>query len=143
MNSTFDAQGYLQNFGIKPSIQRMAIIDYLVHNRIHPTADEIFNALYRSVPTLSKTTVYNTMKLFTEQGAVLSLVIDDKNVRYDVDTSLHAHSQCNHCGKIFDLPIGHTEILEIKQWEGMTITESHLYYRGYCRECKNKMGETH
>ena len=66
-------------------MQRMAIMDFLIANRIHPTADEIYNALYPTIPTLSKTTVYNTLKLFTEQGAVKALVIDEKNVRFDID----------------------------------------------------------
>lgn len=67
---------YLSGFGVKPSLQRLAIMEYLMTHRTHPTADEIFNALSPSMPTLSKTTVYNTLKLFAEQGAVLSLDID-------------------------------------------------------------------
>ena len=65
-------------------MQRIAIMDYLMVHRVHPTADEIYNALYPTMPTLSKTTIYNTMKLFTEQGAVKALVIDEKNVRFDM-----------------------------------------------------------
>lgn len=49
---------------VKPSLQRIAIVEYLMENRIHPTADDIYHALCIQVPTLSKTTVYNTMRLF-------------------------------------------------------------------------------
>lgn len=137
VNST--ARDYLLNYGIKPSIQRMAIVEYMMEHRIHPTADEIYNALYIKVPTLSKTTVYNTLKLFTEQGAVLALVIDDKNVRFDIDTSVHAHFQCNYCNKIFDIPLKDYELLQVKQIGELVITESHLYYKGYCKTCENKI----
>lgn len=138
MTISSTARNYLLDYGIKPSIQRMAIVEYMMENRIHPTADEIYNALYVKVPTLSKTTVYNTMKLFTEQGAVLALVIDDKNVRFDIDTSVHAHFQCNHCNKIFDIPLKDHELLQVKQIGELAVTESHLYYKGYCKACRNK-----
>ncbi|EJX04128.1 iron uptake regulatory protein [gut metagenome] len=65
--------------GVKPSVQRIAIMDYLLKNRTHPTAEEIYSALVNLIPTLSKTTVYNTLKLFVEQGAALMLTIDEKN----------------------------------------------------------------
>lgn len=139
MNTNLSTQEYLQNFGIKPSLQRIAIAEYLMDNRIHPTVDDIYNALYIKVPTLSKTTVYNTLKLFAEQGAVLALVIDDKNVRFDIDTSCHAHFQCCGCNRVFDIPLDKTELLQVRQIDDLLITESHLYYKGYCKECRNKM----
>ena len=98
MNTVEGTREYLLKYNIKPSLQRMAIMDYLMAHRVHPTADEIYNALYPTMPTLSKTTIYNTMKLFTEQGAVKALVIDEKNVRFDIDTSSHAHFMCLECG---------------------------------------------
>ena len=36
---------YLQAHGIKPSLQRMAVMTYLIEHRTHPTADEIYTAL--------------------------------------------------------------------------------------------------
>ena len=70
-------------------MQRIAIMDYLMEHRVHPTADEIYNALYPTMPTLSKTTIYNTMKLFSEQGAVKALVIDEKNDRVQYYAVVH------------------------------------------------------
>lgn len=135
---TVDAQQYLLNYGIKPSVQRIAIMDFLLKNRIHPTVEEIYNALCGVVPTLSKTTVYNTLKLFAEHKALWALVIDEKNVRYDVDTSRHAHFQCLNCGKVYDLPMHPDSKLQRENGQGLIITEVHLYYKGYCKTC----GET-
>ena len=44
-------------------MQRIAIMEYLMEHPIHPSADDIYTALSPSMPTLSKTTVYNTLKL--------------------------------------------------------------------------------
>ena len=59
-------------------MQRIAIMQYLMEHPIHPSADDIYTALSPSMPTLSKTTVYNTLKLFSEQGAAQMLTIDEK-----------------------------------------------------------------
>ncbi len=57
-------RGNLLNAGIKPSYQRIKIYEYIFNNNIHPTVDNIYKKLLKEIPTLSKTTVYNTLKLF-------------------------------------------------------------------------------
>jgi Fur family ferric uptake transcriptional regulator/Fur family peroxide stress response transcriptional regulator len=113
-------------------------MDYLNEHKTHPTADEIFNALSPSMPTLSKTTVYNTLKLFTEQGAALSINIEEKNMRFDGDISHHAHFICLECGSIYDICIEQLESVMVKNIDDLTITETHLYYKGYCKKCREK-----
>ena len=76
---------HLIGYNIKPSVQRIAVMDYLLKHRTHPSVEEIYSALSGDMPTLSKTTVYNTLKLFAEQGAAQMLTIDEKNVCFDGD----------------------------------------------------------
>jgi Fur family ferric uptake transcriptional regulator/Fur family peroxide stress response transcriptional regulator len=114
-------------------------MEYLMGHFTHPTADTIFNTLYPAIPTLSKTTVYNTLKLLARQGAIFELTIDEKNVRYDADISPHAHFRCKHCGSVCDLPVKKQQIMPAKTIRGCTITESQLYYKGYCAKCKTKI----
>ena len=113
----------LLEYNIKPSMQRIAIMEYLMEHRTHPSADEIYTALSPSMPTLSKTTVYNTLKLFAEQGAALMLTIDERNANFDADTSPHAHFICKRCGNIYDLelPIEIKEVIGL-QMDGHEIT---------------------
>jgi Fur family ferric uptake transcriptional regulator/Fur family peroxide stress response transcriptional regulator len=124
--------------GIKPSLQRIAIMDYLLEHYTHPTADEIYTALSPSMPTLSKTTIYNTLKLFSEQGVVQMLTIDEKNLCFDGNLSPHAHFLCKNCGKIYDVmnreEFGQ-ETKEIANAPGYKITEIHHYYKGICKNC--------
>jgi Fur family ferric uptake transcriptional regulator/Fur family peroxide stress response transcriptional regulator len=136
VNSILNSKKRLEKHGIKPSLQRMAVMDYLMTHRTHPTVEMIFNDLSPDIPTLSKTTVYNTVKLLAEHEAILTLNIDEKNVRYDGDISPHAHFRCKLCGNIHDFPI---ERMEIKhpECEGFTISETQVYYSGFCRNCKN------
>ncbi len=76
----------LLNAKIRPSIQRVRILDYLRTRKNHPTVDTIFNDLSPEIPTLSRTTVYNTLELLKAQGLVLSLDFGEGYIRYDADT---------------------------------------------------------
>ena len=127
---------YLLSFNIKPSVQRIAIMDYLMTHRTHPSIEEIYLALCEDIPTLSKTTVYNTLKLFVDHGAAQMLTIDEKNVCYDGDISLHAHFLCKKCNKIFDLPAYSDEerICSMKN-NGYEVEEIHQYFKGICPSC--------
>lgn len=130
---------YLLSYNVKPSVQRLAIMDYLLTHRTHPSIEEIYLALCDTIPTLSKTTVYNTLKLFVEHGAVKMLTIDERNVCYDGDISLHAHFLCKKCNKIFDLPAPVIdEQVKSIQDEGFQMEEIHYYYKGLCPKCKEQ-----
>ena len=53
----------LKEKDISPSIQRIRVLEYLQNSKNHPTVDNIYNDLIKEIPTLSKTTVYNILKL--------------------------------------------------------------------------------
>ena len=124
---------YLTGYGIRPSVQRIAIMRYLQTHKTHPTADEIFDSLRSQIPTLSKTTVYNTLKLFVDQGAAIHIGIDEKNARFDGQKTPHAHFRCKECGKIFDLDISVDHYLP-DNFNGV-IDESYFYLKGTCARC--------
>ena len=125
---------YLNKNKIKPSYQRLRIFEYLNNNRDHPTVDKIYKELIYDIPTLSKTTVYNTLKLFVNKGLVRMVTIEDNEVRYDADISLHGHFKCEKCGQIYDFEIDPSSInsLEIKSFQ---IKETHMYIKGICDKC--------
>ncbi|MDR0572566.1 MAG: transcriptional repressor [Tannerella sp.] len=124
----------LSGYGIRPSVQRIAIMRYLLKNRTHPTADEVFEALREQIPTLSKTTVYNTLKLFVENGAAIYVGIDEKNARFDGYVEPHAHFRCKKCGTIIDLSMNGENYLP-KEFNG-DVEETFFYLKGICGNCK-------
>lgn len=96
----------------------------------------IFSDLYVSMPTLSRTTVYNTLKLLVEEKAIQMITIDEKNARYDADTSLHAHFRCKGCGEIFDVPVLGMDAVRVQADGRFEMDDIQLYCRGYCSKCK-------
>lgn len=134
---------YLEQHDIRGSQQRIAIMAYLQNNQGHPTVDEIFNALNPTLPTLSKTTIYNTLKLFEQKGAVQSIHVDEKTTRYDAWMDPHAHFHCTNCNKICDLALSTNEkftanefFADKEQVKEYTITDTKIYLTGICPICK-------
>ena len=122
---------------IKPSFHRLRILQYLVENRNHPTADMIFREISADIPTLSKTTIYNTLKTFLEHGIVQAVTIEDNEVRFDADTKLHGHFKCLNCNGIYDLNLSDDFLMQ-GTIEGHRITECHVYLKGICKTCQAK-----
>lgn len=124
---------------IKPSVQRLAIMEYLMAHMTHPNVEEIYAALSPSMPTLSKTTVYNTLKTLVDHGAVRMLSIDERHTCYDYRTDPHAHFLCRQCGKVYDLPFdtSHQQLVP-PDTLGHEVEEVHYYFRGLCKQCKEE-----
>jgi Fe2+ or Zn2+ uptake regulation protein len=130
---------YLKSHEIRPSYQRVKIFEYLVVNKNHPTIDTIYKSLAPEIPTLSKTTVYNTLNLFVEKKIAIVILVEENETRYDADTSIHGHFKCEECGNVIDLRI-EMEKIEIPELNKFQINEHHLYFKGVCDKClaKNK-----
>jgi Fe2+ or Zn2+ uptake regulation protein len=133
-----EIQDRLQKGGVKPSMQRMAIMKELMIHPVHPTVDMIYTALSPSIPTLSKTTVYSTLRLFSEQEIIKTISIDEKNLRYDANLTPHAHFKCKKCGNVHDLWVEGLDSIKIKNGGSLEITDTQLYYSGYCENCTDK-----
>lgn len=93
----------LSEHGIRPSIQRVTVLHYLRGVKTHPTVDTIYQDLLPDNPSLSRTTVYNTLQLLSDNGLVLTLDFGEGYLRYDADCSPHCHFKCKRCGQVYDI----------------------------------------
>ncbi|MBR2405579.1 MAG: transcriptional repressor [Clostridia bacterium] len=126
----------LRSRGISPTQQRLAVYQYLLDHRTHPTADTVYQALVAEYPTISRTTVYNTMRALFGAGLLRIVTIDAEEQHFDADTADHGHFRCTKCGSLFDFtlpanasqrlaPNGyHTEIFDV-------------YATGVCPHCQS------
>lgn len=126
----------LLSHSIKPSVLRVMIYDYLKAHRTHPTVDEIYVSLHKNAPTLSKTTVYNTLKLFVDKRVARSVTIDGFQTRYDGFIGDHGHFRCNVCNKLFDFEISDISDANL---EGFEFETKDVYFTGVCKSCNKKI----
>ncbi len=120
---------------IRPSQHRIEIMKYLIEKKNHPTADTIYKDLVKNMPTLSKTTVYNTLYTLVEKGLISVLNIEDNELRYDHDTSPHIHFKCIKCGRVYDI---HSTkyFTKHKEIDGHQIISQQIIYKGICKNCR-------
>ncbi len=129
-----DIGAYLKSHDIKPSFQRMKIFEYLITHRNHPTVEMIYKTLVKEIPTLSKTTVYNTLNLFVDKKIAIVIVIEENETRYDADMGIHGHFKCEKCSSVYDIDID-VEKVDIQSLANFQINEHHLYFKGICNNC--------
>ena len=127
----------LQTKGLKPTYQRLRILKYLEKHRTHPTVEMIYEDLFKEIPTISKTTIYNTLNALLEKGIIHAITITGTETRYDHRDSPHHHLLCKRCGKIIDIEI-ECPYINRNEIDGHRIEEIHGYFKGICRECLKK-----
>src|SRR5690625_3948835 len=98
-------KNYLLEKDIKPSYQRIKILEYLRTKKNHPTVDMIYKELVKEIPTLSKTTVYNTLNSFVKKDIARVITIEEGETRFDANTKNHGHFKCTNCNSIYDFKV--------------------------------------
>ena len=118
--------------------QRRAILTVLRGSKSHPTADELYDAVKKVMPRISRGTVYRNLHLLRERGEIGELDLSGTITRYEGTRERHYHFVCERCGKVFDLdePIKHELDREVEERTGGTVSFHHLEFRGLCRDCR-------
>ncbi len=119
---------------MRPSFIRVKIYTLLVESRIHPTVDELYEQLSKEILTLSKTTVYNTLKLFIDKGIVRAINIEGNELRFEAERGFHGHFKCRVCGQIYDIPMNENVIT--RELEGFSVEDVQVLVSGVCPECE-------
>jgi Fe2+ or Zn2+ uptake regulation protein/O6-methylguanine-DNA--protein-cysteine methyltransferase len=129
-----DAGELLRGRGMRSTPQRRAILSVFHGGRAeHLSADEVYARASRSLPDLSRGTVYATLAEFSELG-LLSAFGSPEPVRYETNVDLHAHFRCRLCLRVFDLSGGLQDQGGISD-PGFTVERVETRAEGICDEC--------
>lgn len=115
--------------GLALTPQRRAVLRFLDGNLDHPTAHQIFEAVTADFPVTSRATVYNTLQLLVEIGAVHTLRTGEQ-ARFDPNTRPHHHLSCTRCGRLEDVPAERVEV----RLDGATAL-AEVRFDGLCAAC--------
>jgi len=94
----------VRSSGLKLTPQRMAIVRELAADPTHPTAQELYERLRSSMPTMSFATVYNTLDALAAAGLCAALSLAPGPARFDPNMAAHHHAVCDRCGLVRDVP---------------------------------------
>lgn len=120
--------------GIRPSYQRVKVLDYLNREGGHPTVEDIYRALSPDIPSLSKVTIYNTLHTFVKAGLIRAVEIDEGQMRYDTTLEDHGHFMCVACGTIYNFPVD-VDQFPIEGLKQFVITQKNIHFKGLCPNC--------
>jgi Fur family transcriptional regulator, iron response regulator len=111
--SRADILARLAQHGVMPTPQRLEVADVLLERPQHLSADQILERLRETGSRVSKATVYNTLKLFSERGLIKELTVDPDRRYYDSTTHPHHHFFNVGTGELSDIPEDQVEILKL------------------------------
>ena len=129
----------LAEAGHRITPQRLYILEALVSDASHPTAEEIYARVRTTCPTTSLATVYKTLETLRELGEVLELEFSDGSNHYDgLRPAAHPHVVCRRCGRIEDVEVEGVPALQSQatRASGYRLQSHRIEFYGVCRGCQ-------
>jgi Fe2+ or Zn2+ uptake regulation protein len=116
----------------------MLILEALENDCNHPTAEQIHEKLRKDYPSLSLSTVYQTLDAFIRNGLCRRITGAGDRIRVDGTPQNHDHAICNTCGQIFDID---RQVFPLpappsRLPNGLTVTGLRLEYEVICAACR-------
>jgi Fe2+ or Zn2+ uptake regulation protein len=124
----------LNQFGIQPTPQRIAVAEFVLRTDKHPTADEVWARVRKGCPTLSRATVYNTLNLFAEKGLLKLQPLKEGVVVFDAHVKPHHHFIDEATGKVYDVPWDAVKVTGEESLEKFEVREYQVVLRGRRRK---------
>ena len=125
----------LERSGYRVTAPRRALLGALHGLGDHFTAEE----LAASSPGVGRATVFRTLRLLQEMGAVCQVILDDGAVQYRLTSGGHHHHiVCSRCGAVNDFSSCDIQDLlqELGRRTGYDIAAHRLEVYGTCASCQ-------
>ena len=87
---------------LKATPQRISVLKEL-GKKMHPTIDDLYEALRKENPSISLATVYKNLATLKEKGVVIEVNTAEGKMRYDIYSKPHIHLVCRQCAAIEDV----------------------------------------
>jgi len=120
----------LRQCDIQPTPQRIAVVEYVLNSKKHPSADEVFIYARKKCPTVSRATVYNTLNLLVARGLLGMQTIKEGAVVFDSNVEKHHHFIDDETGHIYDIPWDQLQVKGKEKLRDFEITEFQVIMRG-------------
>ena len=126
----------LRSRGRRLTPQRRAIIQVLLEDEAHPTAEQIFARVRQIMPDMSHATVYNTLHELVEMDLLQELDLGLGERHYDFTSDDHAHLICMGCRHVEDVLCDcEAMTLPPEYTHGFHVLDCNVIFRGYCPAC--------
>lgn len=140
-HETIDYETIIRSAGHRVTPQRVLILDAVCDGGGHTTLGEVYMRVRQVDPSIDRSTLYRTLKLFVDLGLVVSADTGDGETYYEIaKPHRHHHLVCRQCGT--EREIEHTLLQnmfdQVFQHYAFKADTDHLVLFGLCRECASK-----
>lgn len=125
-----DTISILRRCDIQPTPQRIAVVDYVLAAKTHPSAEEVLEQARLRCPTVSRATVYNTLNLLVEKGLLKTQLLKGGLLFFDPNVDAHHHFIDDDTGDIYDIPSDHIQVHQVDKLKGFEVKEYQVIMRG-------------
>ena len=131
--------------GIKLTHQRLEIFRAVASSVEHPSAEDIYQAVRKGMPTISLDTVYRTLWLFIDLGLLKTFGQREERARFDANLASHHHYRCVKCGMVRDFESAELNDLPIPESVNNfgDIVSAQVEVQGVCASCAKKTNDAH
>ncbi len=134
---------FLKKKNMKITKTRLDLIDLIADYNKHFEIEELVNWISsRTDKRVSRSTIYRTIKLLEEFGAIKEVIKKDNKTIYEfvVGRSHHDHLICVECGKIIEFVSEDIEKLQEEVCKAYSFKPIHhrLEIFGLCKDCQEK-----
>ncbi len=131
----------LSERGYKLTRQRKAVVEVMTHAHTRLSAAEVFTKAQRACPDLGLTTVYRTLEILEELGAIRRVHLDDGCEGFAPASAEHGHHLiCSRCQETIEFEDCNLSALlrRVSEQTGFTIQQHWLELMGLCPKCQPK-----
>lgn len=129
-------EDHLERYGHRLTPSRRSVLESIARHQQNFTPDEIIED---SRPA-GRATVFRTMRLLQDEGAICRVTMSDGSMRYRVGSvGHHHHFICLSCGDVRDVSgcDAPASVLELGAREGFQIEGHSLELYGRCAACSS------
>ena len=126
--------------GARLTDKRLRIMEILLAQPGHHTADQILAAVRIHHPRVNKTTIYRTLEWLSQHGLVTITNLGDHESIYESAHQAHHHLICRNCGLITELDDATFDPIRqsIQATYGFAPLFHHVALFGVCRACQER-----
>ena len=125
------------------TIQKDLVRNAVYEMKRHVTANEVYEFIKESYPTIGIGTVYRNIDILVEEGALRKVEVSEGPNRFDFTLKNHYHVKCVKCGEVSDVDMDEIPDLmkKIHDTHGIEFLDYDISFKGICSKCREEAKE--
>ena len=135
-----EALAMLRKSGGRITPTRRAVIQILISESTHLSAEDLAKRLQRRLPEVHISTIYRTLDALEAVGVVDHVHLGHGRAIYHLSSDMHQHLVCEVCSSVTEVPESFFLALkgELQESYGFTMRAHHFAVIGRCSQCTLK-----